>query len=104
MDNFVDFDVSTENLRAGQRLAIGTAIIEITAEPHDGCAKFTKRYGRDATMFVNHKDFRHMRLRGVYARVVQDGRDTRQSAARFQQLRPADRVDSIAACHQTPAA
>ena len=71
---FVDFDVSTENLRAGQRLAIGTAIIEITAEPHDGCAKFTKRYGRDATMFVNHKDFRSMRLRGVYARVVQDGR------------------------------
>lgn len=70
---FVDLDLSTENLKAGQRLAIGSAIIEITAEPHNGCAKFTKRYGRDATIFVNQKEFRHMRLRGVYARVVQDG-------------------------------
>lgn len=70
---FVDLDLSVQNLRAGQQLAIGTAIIEITAEPHNGCTKFTKRYGRNATIFVNHKDHRHMRLRGVYARVVTDG-------------------------------
>ena len=70
---FIDLDLSQENLATGQRLALGTAIIEITAEPHNGCAKFTKRYGRDATIFVNHKDYRHLRLRGVYARVVRDG-------------------------------
>ena len=71
---FVDLDLSVENLSAGRRLAIGSAVIEITAEPHNGCAKFTQRYGRDATVFVNSKEFRHMRLRGVYARVVKDGR------------------------------
>jgi MOSC domain-containing protein YiiM len=71
---FVDLDLSLENLPAGQRLAIGTAIIEITDEPHTGCANFVRRYGRDATVFVNTGPSRHMRLRGIYARVVQDGR------------------------------
>jgi MOSC domain-containing protein YiiM len=71
---FIDLDLSQQNLPAGQRLAIGTAIIEITAEPHNGCANFVRRYGRDATVFVNTGATRHMRLRGIYARVVKDGR------------------------------
>ena len=74
-DNFfIDLDLTPENLPAGQRLAIGTAIIEITSEPHTGCANFVRRYGRDATKFVNTGDGRKLRLRGIYARVVQDGR------------------------------
>ena len=71
---FIDLDLSLENLPAGQRLAIGSAIIEITDEPHTGCANFVRRYGRDATVFVNTGVSRHMRLRGIYARVVRDGR------------------------------
>jgi MOSC domain-containing protein YiiM len=73
-DNFfIDLDLTPENLPAGQRLQIGTAVIEVTSEPHMGCAKFTKRYGRDATKFVNARAYSHLRLRGIYARVVQDG-------------------------------
>ena len=34
---YVDFDLSEENLPAGTRLSIGSAVLEITAEPHYGC-------------------------------------------------------------------
>ncbi len=70
---FIDLDLTPANLPAGQRLAIGSAIIEITDTPHNGCASFSKRYGRDATVFVNTGEGRRLRLRGVYARVVKDG-------------------------------
>jgi hypothetical protein len=40
---YVDFDLSEVNLPAGTRLAIGDAVIEITAEPHRGCGKFASR-------------------------------------------------------------
>ena len=69
-------DLSPENLRPGQRLAIGTAVIEITNTPHNGCNSFVRRFGRDATVFVNNRRGKQHRLRGVYARVVQDGHVT----------------------------
>ena len=73
-DNLVvDFDIGQKNLPPGQKLAIGGALLEVSEEPHTGCAKFSKRYGPDALRFVNLGDGPEMRLRGVYARVVQDG-------------------------------
>jgi MOSC domain-containing protein YiiM len=71
---FIDMDLSSGNLSPGQRLAIGSAVIEITPVPHNGCAKFVERYGRDACVFVNTGEGKRLRLRGIYARVVQDGR------------------------------
>jgi len=70
----VDLDLSEANLPAGTRLTIGEAEIEITAQPHLGCRKFVARYGADALAFVNAKESRALRLRGVYARVVRAGR------------------------------
>jgi MOSC domain-containing protein YiiM len=70
---FVDLDLSDENLTAGQRIAIGEAILEITAKPHTGCAKFSDRFGSDAIHFVNSPEGRRKRRRGVNARVVQAG-------------------------------
>lgn len=70
---YVDLDVSAENLPAGTRLAIGTAIIEVTAEPHTGCRKFVDRFGLDAMKFVNSPVGRALNLRGINARVVQPG-------------------------------
>ena len=72
----VDFDIRPENLPAGQRLRIGTAIIEITAVKHAGCKSFAEHYGQSAVVFVNARKGSALRLRGVYARVVQDGRVT----------------------------
>ena len=48
-------------------------MLEITDTPHKGCAKFIERYGRDACVFVNTGIGKQLRLRGIYARVVQDG-------------------------------
>ena len=73
---FIDLDLSPENLPTGQRLAIGSAVIEITEVAHKGCASFVERYGRDACAFVNVGPGKTNRLRGIYARVVQDGRVT----------------------------
>lgn len=70
---FVDLDITPANMPPGQRLKVGSAVIEITDTPHKGCAKFVERYGRDATAFVNVGDGDTYKLRGIYARVVEDG-------------------------------
>jgi hypothetical protein len=70
---FIDLDLSAGNLPPGTRLAIGSAIIEVTDEPHTGCGKFASRFGVDAVKFVNSPTGRQLRLRGLNARVVQPG-------------------------------
>lgn len=70
---FVDLDLSADNLLPGARLALGSAIIEITAQPHTGCQKFVARFGLDALKFVSTPEGKRLRLRGIYARVVQPG-------------------------------
>jgi MOSC domain-containing protein YiiM len=70
---YVDFDLSEDNAPPGTRLAIGAAVVEITAPPHTGCGKFTSRFGRAAMEFVNSPLGKHLHLRGVNARVVQGG-------------------------------
>ena len=71
---FIDLDLSPINTPPGTRLAVGTAVIEITDTSHNGCESFIARYGRDACVFVNAGDGKRLRLRGIYGRVVQDGR------------------------------
>ena len=70
---YVDLDLSPENLPPGTRLAVGSALIEVTDELHAGCAKFTERFGSAAIRFVNSPSGRALRLRGMYARVVEPG-------------------------------
>ena len=70
---FVDMDLSCTNLPPGTRLAIGTAVVEISPQPHTGCRKFVARFGLDAMKFVNSEVGRKLNLRGVNAKVVQNG-------------------------------
>jgi hypothetical protein len=70
---YVDLDLSPANLPAGTRLALGSAVIEVTDQPHLGCAKFGARFGADAWRFVNSRAGRELRLRGLNARVVVPG-------------------------------
>jgi MOSC domain-containing protein YiiM len=70
---YVDLDLSSANLPPGTRLAVGTAVIEITDQPHTGCGKFVRRFGVDAMKFVNTELGRELNLRGIYARVVTAG-------------------------------
>jgi len=82
---FVDLDLSQENLPVGTRLGLGAAVIEITAPPHTGCAKFMARFGTEALKFVNSPVGKQLRLRGLNAKVVQPGA-----------IRPGDRIAKIA--------
>lgn len=70
---YVDLDLSIENLPPGTRLALGSAVIEVTEPPHTGCAKFVERFGQEAMRFVNSSLGRSLRLRGMCARVVVPG-------------------------------
>jgi hypothetical protein len=70
---FIDMDLSAANLPPGTRLALGSAVIEITAQPHNGCQKFVERFGLDAMTFVNSPVGKELHLRGVNAKVVRPG-------------------------------
>jgi MOSC domain-containing protein YiiM len=70
---YVDFDLSDDNIPPGTRLAIGTAVIEVSARPHTGCKKFSSRFGLDALKFVNSPEGKQLHLRGINTRVVQAG-------------------------------
>ena len=71
---FVDMDLTDANLPPGTRLALGSAVIEVTDQPHLGCEKFIQRFGVDAMKFVNSTIGRELHLRGINARVVRAGR------------------------------
>lgn len=71
---YVDLELGPANLAPGTRLALGTAVVEVTDAPHTGCAKFAERFGIDAARFVNSALGRAHNLRGINARVVTGGR------------------------------
>ena len=70
---FLDLDLSAHNLPPRTRLALGSAVIEVTAEPHNGCKKFLARFGPAALKFVNSPLGKQLHLRGINAKVVQPG-------------------------------
>jgi len=70
---FVDFDLSGEHIPPGTRLAVGTAVIEVTDDPHTGCKKFSARFGLEALLFVNSPEGKALNLRGINTRVVEAG-------------------------------
>ena len=70
---YVDFDLSVDNAPPATRLKVGTATIEIAAHPHSGCAKYSKRFGREVLMTTRTDEGKRLRLRGVNARVIVPG-------------------------------
>jgi len=70
----VDMGLDRESLPAGSRLAVGdTVVVQISEEPHTGCAKFSARFGSDALKFINSPEGRELRLRGLNAHVIVPG-------------------------------
>ena len=70
---FIDMDLSETNLPAGTKLSLGSAVIEVNAQPHTGCKKFVARFGLDAMKFVNSPTGKQLHLRGINAKVIQPG-------------------------------
>jgi hypothetical protein len=79
---FVDLDLSVDNVPTGTRLSVGNALIEVTAKPHTGCAKFRSRFGIDAARWVNADA--QQRRRGICAVVVVAGT-----------IRPGDQITKV---------
>jgi hypothetical protein len=69
----VDLDLSHDNLPTGTLLQVGTAILRVSDEPNDGCAKWKVRSGKDAYAWVRAKATARLRLRGLYCSVERDG-------------------------------
>jgi MOSC domain-containing protein YiiM len=69
----VDLDLAESNLAVGSRLRVGQAVIEVTDYPHTGCIKFERRYGRAMLDLANSPEGCALRLRGLYARIIQGG-------------------------------
>ena len=73
---YVDLDLSHDNLPAWSELHIGGpdgAVIAVTDAPHNGCGKFSARFGKEAMTFVNGPVGKPQRLRGLCAKVVRPG-------------------------------
>lgn len=70
---FIDMDLSLENLPPGTQLTLGSAVIEVTAQPHTGCKKFAARFGAEALEFISSPVGKQLRLRGLNARVIRPG-------------------------------
>jgi MOSC domain-containing protein YiiM len=79
---YLDLDLSGDNLPPGTRLEVGSAMIEVTAEPHTGCKKFAARFGLETLEVFNSPEGRALNLRGINTRVVQPGRVRAGDAAR----------------------
>jgi MOSC domain-containing protein YiiM len=69
----VDLDLSAGALPIGARVRVGSALLEVSPMPHTGCRKFAERFGQDALRWVNWKEHRDRRLRGVNCRVLEPG-------------------------------
>jgi MOSC domain-containing protein YiiM len=99
---YVDLDLSHDNLPVGTRLAIGEAVLEVTAPPHTGCKKFVARFGEDAMRFVNSREGRARRLRGMNTKIVVAGRIRVGDRCRKVAVRPEAAVPSQVAMAAEP--
>ena len=70
---FLDLDVSVANLPIGSLLRLGSALVEVTPQAHNGCKKWVQRFGLDAMQLNLAPNYRARRLRGLYLCVVEDG-------------------------------
>lgn len=70
---FIDMDLSDENLPSGKQIILGTAKIEITDQVHSGCNQYSARFGKDALKFINTPMGKRLHMRGIFARIIEQG-------------------------------
>lgn len=69
----VDMNLGAANLPVGTRLSAGSAILEVSDKFNTGCIKWHDRYGNDSLRWINKRENRDHRLRGILCKIVQDG-------------------------------
>jgi hypothetical protein len=70
---YLNLDLSFRNLPAGSLLRLGEALLAVTPQLHNGCKKWVQRFGLDAMQLNLASDYRQLRLRGLYLKVIEDG-------------------------------
>ncbi|MGJ8652368.1 MAG: MOSC domain-containing protein [Opitutaceae bacterium] len=70
---YTNLNLSELTLPVGSRLQIGEAIIEVSDVVNDACGKFSQRFGKEAFACVRAAENAPLRLRGLFARIVQSG-------------------------------
>ena len=70
---FVDLELAADALPVGSCLRVGEATVEVSSMPHDGCAKYKERFGKDALRLVSGKALRDQNLRGIYWTTIEAG-------------------------------
>jgi len=70
---YLHLDLSPQNLPSGSQVRLGQALLEVTPQAHNGCRKWVQRFGLDAMQLNLAPAFRHLRLRGIYFRVLEAG-------------------------------
>ena len=69
----VDMDLSEANLPVGTRLRADTAVLEVSDKFNNGCIKWRDRYGAESLHWINKRENRPHRLRGILCSIVEDG-------------------------------
>lgn len=69
----VDMNLGAENLPVGTCLRAGAAVLEVSDYFNTACAKWRDRYGDDSLRWINKRENREYRLRGILCKIVQDG-------------------------------
>lgn len=73
-DTFIaDLDCSEKNLPTGQRLQVGSAVIEVSDIFNTACSKWRDRYGNKSIQWINRPHNRPLRLRGILCSIVTGG-------------------------------
>ena len=70
---FMDLHLSDANLTMGGLLAIGEAVIEVTAEPLLECSRFSRQYDNEATKSVKSKLAKPLNVQSINAKVPSFG-------------------------------
>jgi MOSC domain-containing protein YiiM len=70
---FADVDLHADLLRVGSVLRIGSASLQVSPEPHDGCSKFKRRSVAGGLEFISQPALKKHRLRGIHLFVLEPG-------------------------------
>lgn len=71
---YLDLDLSSDNLPPGTRLRAGECLLQVTPVAHNGCKKWVQRFGLCPMQLNLDPAYRALHLRGIYLRVVEEGR------------------------------
>ena len=70
---YLDLDLSSENLPTGSVVKMGSALLQVTPQAHNGCKKWVQRFGLDVMQMSMDAAHRAMHLRGIYLQVIEAG-------------------------------